>query len=438
VKSLACLICTASLAALGAAAMLAPSAPSVEPPAVPQYLTGSEAAESAWARALYEAVRSDGAAAGDARVLDAFGRALSCAERKAPIFLSLSAMDVGEWPCFTSVETLRRELDRRAGLLSPRLAEQAARSAPLHPLVDALVTTLHPLLEGGRSQPSDAASGELLVSRFVDPAALSVVCLEAAVADDPACIAAWQALALRGGPVRRREAAQAWQRLEPLNAAPVYLEAALLWDAAPAAAKQALRRADGLPRCEFPQPQLPMNFSAVIPRDEAVGALAGAPLTPAALSNLLRLHQGRRFAPRLEIELHRLAERLADPAVLGANAPETAVLLRRMGSRLVLCGTATADQVRRGLGILQVGAGAEQSVDSRLALSDYDFRLQRSTRELSAGVALWTARERELLEDRDALLSGEIDLCAEERAAMQALLSQPRLQAGLAVDAASR
>ncbi|MCA9056579.1 MAG: hypothetical protein KDA75_22275, partial [Planctomycetaceae bacterium] len=289
--------------------------------------------------------------------------------------------------------------------------------------------------------PDDKANA--IVSLFTQGDDCRLLCLEAAVADDPSCAAAWQELVLRTEePQRRLEAIAAWEVSDPDNAAPRYLRAwACESQGDRNACLEALRAGNALAACRFPAPLQPEQFRLAYPNDASLPEAAGQAVTTAALANLLYLQDLAEDDVRVAQRLHALAAALANDAAsataLQVSPENMGVQLRALGLHLIGGAESNASQVRHGLAILQLGAAIDQAVDQQSALSQYDFHLQRSTRELSAGLLQWQARSNRLLEDRVSILRGRVDLRAEERAAMQALVTQPRLQAGLMAESAT-
>ena len=441
-KTVSLLLCLVALGT-GAVGLWPPASGPSEPAQAtePSYLTGDSASETVWAKALFEAVRQGDSAESADQVRHLFVEALEHADQRAPIYLSLARHAAGEWCAFPSLDLLRRELDRRAGNLSPRLDQVAAKTAPTDLLTLYLMESLRSDLEQFRQANGPDDEVNAVAALFTDSADCRLLCLEAAAAEDPSCTAAWLELALRSeDPQRRRDAISAWESVEPDNAAPHYLRAwvcQLQGDRT--GCLEALQAGNVHPRCTFPSALKPQRFQMTYPDDASLPEAAGQPVTTAAFGNLLFLHDLADASPSASALLHALAATLANDAATQSQTPTESIgwLLRGLGTHLIGGADADAEQVRHGLGILQLGAAIDQSVDERSALSQYDFHWQRSTRELSAGLLQWQARANRLLEDRTAILKGRIDLSAEERTAMQALVTQPRLQAGLMAESAA-
>ena len=159
--------------------------------ATPQHLTGTFEAESVWAQALLESVRREDSNEARAEVRKLFVQALDRAENLAPVYLSIAERSPGPWEAFDSIDALQRELDRRAGDLSPRLAEVAARKAPTGPLTLKLMEALSEPLERFRRGDDSDIRLKRIVRAFADPNDCAWLCLEAAVAEDASCWAAW-------------------------------------------------------------------------------------------------------------------------------------------------------------------------------------------------------------------------------------------------------
>lgn len=400
------------------------------------YITGDREAESFLAQGLI-AVNSQstpgGANAIDrAQLLDA----LEQSNRKGPVYLSIALYSGGPWEAFSSTEFLRRELDRQAGVLSPRLAEVAANAAPQDRLTVQLLQSLRLPLERFRTDPESDGDASRIAGLFTRGDDCTLLCLEAAVAEAPRDPSTLHALALRVDGQRRADVLAAWQSADPGNAAPWYLESISHHAAGDLPAAIAALTAGGAqPHCEFPTIELPTQFQARFATDPALGRASGQAVKPHALANLIHLRDEGSHSPNPAAQLHQLALTLTEAAADSKQrpaAPRIAAVLRRVGAQLLTARRPTATQVRHGLAILQLGAGLESAADGRPALSDYDFHLQRSTRELSAGLSRWNDRARELLQDRDAILTGAIDLRGEEHAAMHKLVTAPPLQPVLA------
>lgn len=434
-KALSLFLCLAVLtAAVGGLWPTAATKPSGDQPLAPVYATGSREAESLWAAALLESVREPESRSDAPSAREAFVQALERAEHRAPVYLSLALYNDGPWEAFSAVDLLRRELDRREGRLSPRLAAVAERTAPQDRLTLCLLESLGSRLREfcDSADPDDDMTA--FAERFTDGETCRRLCLEAAVAEDPMSAAGWQQLALHGTAGDRMRAVEAWQSIEPENAAAWYAEALLLHAAGEAAAAlAAIEAGNDCPHCRFPELELPQEFRATFPEDESLSVVAGRPVTPAALSNLLYLRGQAQPVSDLTAELHQLAAALVEDSPASATvSAQLASELQRFGGRLLTADEATAAQVRHGLAIAQLGAGLEEAISQQSGVARFDFHWQRSTRELSAGLGRWNARARQLLEDRTAILRGQVDLHGEELAAMHKLLSEPRLQPALA------
>lgn len=432
-KVLALLFCTALLAV--SAAALWPIPPVADgPAAAPQtpYLTGQAAAESAWAATLLQSLRQAETASDRSELRAQAAQALRLAMHPAPVWVSLSRCDLGSASPFSSVADLQLELDRRLQRLSPQRAVAAGNAAPADPLTSALLDALQPHLEQWRDGDERF---NYLAEAILDPQAEPLLCLEAAVAADPACIVAWSELAGRSHPSRALPAAQAWRRLEPDNAAPSYYAAlASLRSGAASAAVAELQTAGAAPAFRLSRLPLPTGFENIAPQDAVPGAMSGGPISPVVLSNLHFLERSATAAAATAAVWQTLAELLTQPGSQAADPQVLEPLLRQLGARLLSTPDATADEVSQGIAIVLLAASLESNVAEAATLSQFDFRLQRSTRELSSGLGRWNQRLEQLLADRDAWLSGRIDLADEERRAMQLLLSQPRLQAALAAE----
>ncbi|MFV0442964.1 MAG: hypothetical protein ACK5Q5_05295 [Planctomycetaceae bacterium] len=437
-KALPLLLCL-SVLGLSAAGLWPAAAPNAATtsPANPQFLTGNATAETRWAAGLLHAVQQShgekGLSVDRGTLLDA----LDAADSRAPVYVSIALHQPGQWEAFPSLDQLRRELDRRAGVLSPRLKEVATRAAPRDRLTKHLLTTLQPALEEFRTTADvDNPSGQL-ADLFIRSGSCARLCLEAAVVDDPTCVAAWAALAMQGDGGQRLAAIEQWQSLDPENAVPRYVAAlAHQTRGDTAAALTAIRSGNACLACRFPAEMTPRLFDVSLTESpDTTGPADQQRLTPVGLSNLLQLDEAGKSGPNPAADLHRVALMLAESVVPSADpehAATVAAALQRLGTQLMTAAPTSATQVRHGVAILQLGAGLEGDVDSQSALTGYDFHLQRTTRELSAGLSRWNERASELLGDREAILHGHVDLRKEEQSAMHKLLTAPLLQPVLA------
>ncbi len=172
-----------------------------------------------WANALWETLLAFEDDAHEERMADFFTFAIEHAGNKAPIYVSYGVNDSGAWRIGQAFHESLPSVMIEGSTLSPLPNNAPWRVRLDRQIRKSLAKQTTRFLTGKSAEEHFEYLGNLMNSGTD----LSVLCFQAAVAEDPNYIPGWYFLAMYSEGEQRRKALQEWARRDPENAFPLYL-----------------------------------------------------------------------------------------------------------------------------------------------------------------------------------------------------------------------
>lgn len=184
----------------------------------PQRLS-PEQVDQLWANGLWETLLAFEDGAHEERMAEFFTSAIEHAENKAPVYVSYGVNDSGGWRIGQAFHELVPSVMIEGSTLSPLPSNAPWRVRLDRQIRKSLAKQTSRFLTG----KSTEEHFEHLANLMNSGTDLSLLCFQAAVAEDPSYMPGWYFLAMYSEGEPKKSALLEWARRDPENAFPLYL-----------------------------------------------------------------------------------------------------------------------------------------------------------------------------------------------------------------------